>query len=132
MFNRIAVFVLAAFFLTAATILLATGLALLVPGTFLDAIWHLYEYRRAQLMPYGFVIGPVFLLLALLAWATAIGCWRRRRWGIWLAIGIFVDNAIGYIVQLFSGHWIEGGIGLVVSGLLVFGLLELSVRAKFR
>ena len=82
-------------------------------------------------MPYRGGVGPGFLLLSVVTGGAAIGCFKRRRWRMWFGVAIFMDNALSYIYQLFTRSIVEGGIGLVVSALLVFALLELSVRAGF-
>ncbi len=131
LFGRLAAYTLALFFLIATAVLFATGVALLLPGTPLDAIWHLYEYRRAQFMPFRWALGPVFLVLSLVTGMTSIGCFRRRRWGMWFAIGIFADNGLGYIYQLATGNFVAGAIGLTVSILLVIAILELMLHNRF-
>ncbi len=129
--SRLAAYTLAAFFFIATGVLFATGAALIVPGSPLDAVWHLYEYRRVQFMPFRWALGPVFLVLSLITGVTAVGCVRRRRWGLWFAIGIFVDNGLGYVYQLATGNFVQGAIGLVISALLVFAVLELMARGGF-
>jgi hypothetical protein len=58
----------------------------------LEAIWKLYPARRSLLMPYRMWLGPGFLVLAIVMASASIGCFRRRIWGWWLAIAIFVIN----------------------------------------
>ena len=130
--RKLVVYTFALFFLAATFVLVVTALALLWPGTVLDFIWHLYPGRRLQLLPYGSAIGPVFLVLSLITALASLGCWLRRKWGMWLALGIFVDNGLANIYQLFSGHFTEGAIGLVVMIALVYVLLQLSARGAFR
>ena len=60
----------------------------------LEVIWKLYPARRALLMPYRMWLGPGFLILAIVMVSASIGCFRRRIWGWWLAITIFVINGL--------------------------------------
>jgi hypothetical protein len=88
------VFLIAIFFAVASCILLNVGTALLLPGSKLGAIWVLYPARRSLLMPYRIWLGPEFLALAIGMIAASTGCFRQRKWGWWLAVGIFLVNGI--------------------------------------
>lgn len=95
-------FVLGLFFLLATAILLAAGTSLVLPGTALDAIWLLRPDRRAALTAWR--AGPAFLVLAVPMAAAAIGCFKRRPWARWLAIGILAVNGLGDAAQLAFGR----------------------------
>lgn len=129
--SKALVYLLAVFFLLATIVLVATAVALLIPGTPFDAIWHLYEHRRRELMPYAGVIAPVFLVIGALTGLASLGCFRRRRWGMWFALAIFIDNGLADAFQMFFGNFVSGAIGLAISMLLVFGVLQLSARGGF-
>jgi hypothetical protein len=116
------VFLIAIFFALASVILVSVGTALLVPGSPLDAIWRLYPARRALLMPHRAWLGPGFLALAVAMASASVGCFRRRRWGWWLAVAIFAANGLGDAIQLVMGHILEGGIGVAAAGAILFYL----------
>lgn len=97
----------------------------------LEAIWKLYPARRLLLMPYRMWLGPVFLILAIVMASASIGCFRRRIWGWWLAIAIFVVNGLSDAGQILIGHFLEGGIGVAVAGAILFYLSRPKVHETF-
>jgi len=125
------IFLIATFFAVASCILLSVGMALLLPGSKLEAIWVLYPARRSLLMPYRMWLGPGFLALAIGTIAASTGCFRQRKWGWWLAVGIFLVNGISDAGQILLGHFLEGGIGVAVAGAILLYLLQPKVRATF-
>jgi hypothetical protein len=122
---------IAIFFAIATCILLGVGLALLRPGSMLEVIWKLYPARRALLMPYRMWLAPGFLILAIVMVSASVGCFRRRIWGWWLAIAIFVINGLSDAGQILIGHFLEGSIGVAVAGAILFYLLRPKVRETF-
>jgi small multidrug resistance family-3 protein len=125
------VLLVAIFFAAATCILVGVGLALLMPGSRLESIWSLYPARRGLLMPYRMWLGPGFLLLAIIMALASIGCLRHRIWGWWLAIGIFLINGLSDAGQILLGHFLEGGIGVLVAGAILFYLSRPKVRGTF-
>lgn len=128
---RIAPILLGVFFAFATCILVSVGLALLFPDTGFETIWRLYEARRAMLMPYRAWLGPGFLALAAIMAAAFYGNFARDEWGRRLAIGIFAGNGLGDAVQLFTGHILEGTIGIVFAVALVVWLTRPATRALY-
>jgi hypothetical protein len=124
------ILLIAIFFALSTCIVLAAGAALLWPGTSLERIWSLYPARRAMLMPYRSVLGPLFLVLFPIMACASIGNFLNRRWGWWLAVGIFSANGLGDVIQLFMGRLIEGGIGVAVAGSILFYLTRLKIRQE--
>ena len=129
--TRAGVMLLGAFFCVATLILIAAGSALVWPDTFLEAVWKVYEARRATLMPYRQIAGPGFLALSLAMAAASAGCLGRHEWGRRLAIAIFAVNGASDVAQLILGHYLEGGIGVVAAGLLIFWLTRPLTRSVF-
>jgi hypothetical protein len=125
------IFAIAIFFAAASCILLIVGTALLLPGSKLEAIWALYPARRSLLMPYRIWLGPGFLTLAIEMIVASIGCFRHRKWGWWLAVGIFLVNGISDAGQILLGHRLEGGIGVAVAGAILLYLSQPNVRTTF-
>jgi hypothetical protein len=125
------VFLIAVFFAIATCILLGVGAALLFPGSTMEAIWRVYPARRALLMPYREWFGPGFLMLALAMVSASIGCFRLRKWGWWLALGMFAINGLSHVGQIALSHFLEGGIGVVAAGLILFYLSRPKVRRSF-
>jgi hypothetical protein len=91
-------------------------------------IWSIYPPRRAMLMPYRALLGPFFVLLAVIMAFASAGNFLNRRWGWWLAVGIFSANGVGDVVQLLGGRFIEGGVGVTVAGAILFYLTRPKVR----
>jgi hypothetical protein len=129
--RRSGIVLIAVFFAVATFILVAVGGALLFPGSTLEAIWRLYPVRRALLLPYRAWLAPGFLMLAVAMASASIGCFRLRKWGWWLAVTIFAINGLGDAIQIFLGHFPEGGVGVAVAGAVLFYLSRPMVRNSF-
>ena len=125
------IFVIAIFFAAATILIVTVGFALLFPGTFLEVVWSLYPARRALLMPYRLLLGPAFLLLSVAFAGASIGCLQHRKWGWWLAMGIFAVDGLGDAVQLAIGRLVEGGNGVAVAAAILFYLTRPFVRQAF-
>ena len=132
MIKRAGIILIAIFFAESAIILLITGAALLMPHTGFDVIWGLNEKRRILLMPYREYLAPAFPALAALMAAASIGCFARRKWGLWLAVAIFIVNGLTYVAQIFASHVLEGIVGVAVAGAVIVYLTRPTVRAAFR
>jgi hypothetical protein len=129
--RSLGVFLIALFFAIATCILLGVGTALLLPGSKLEVIWKLYPARRAVLMPYRVWLGPGFLILAIIMASASIGWFRRRIWEWWLAVVIFLINGLSDAGQILIGHFLEGGVGVAVAGVILFYLSRPHVRGAF-
>ena len=126
--RSLGVFLIALFFAIATCILLGVGTALLLPGSKLEIIWKLYPARRAMLMLYRVWLGPGFLILAIVMASASIGCFRRRIWGWWLAVVIFLINGLSDAGQILIGYFLEGGVGVAIAGVILFYLSRPHVR----
>jgi hypothetical protein len=124
----IGIFLIALFFAASTCVVLSVGTALVWQGTALDAVWDIYPSRRGMLMPWRSLLGPLFLGLAIPMAAASVGCFLRRRWGWWLAVLIFAANGAGDMVQLFLGRYVEGGVGVLAAGAILFYLMRPEVR----
>jgi hypothetical protein len=51
--------------------------------------------------------------------------------GWWLAVSIFLVNAISDAGQILLGHRLEGSIGVAVAGTILLYLAKPKVRATF-
>ena len=129
--SRATPILLGVFFALATLILVSVSTALFFPGTAAEIVWKAYEARRAMLMPYRVWLAPGFLALAMAMASASSGCFSRRSWGRHLAIAIFAVNGAGDVVQLALGNIVEGAIGVVAAGLLIFWLSRTSVKEAF-
>jgi hypothetical protein len=125
------IFLIAMFFAVATCVLVGVGTALLWPESKLEIIWALYPARRSLLMPYRVWLGPGFLALAIVMLSASIGCFRHRKWGWSLAVGIFLVNGASDTGQMLLGHFLEGGIGVAVAGAILLYLSRPRVRTTF-
>jgi hypothetical protein len=126
------IILIAVFFALATVILVSVGLALVFPGSALEAVWLAYPARRAILMPYRVWLGPGFLALAVIMAAASVGGFRQRRWGWWLAVAIFAVNGLSDAAQLLLGHIVEGGIGVLAAGAILFYLTRPGIKHAYR
>lgn len=107
------------------------GLTLALPGTAMDRIWILNPRAYKQLTPLGKEVGILFLLLAVTIATAAAGWFHRRVWGWRLAVAIIATQIAGDLLNIFLGHVIGGGIGVVIAGALLLYLLRAEVKAAF-
>jgi uncharacterized membrane protein YfcA len=107
------------FFLFAAGMALIAGITLLFTGAY------------SRLFPLRAVIGPLFLLLSALLIATAIGWFRRRKWGWTCALIIMALQLLGDFVNILVGEFVKGALGIAVVTVLLFYLLRRSTRRAF-
>lgn len=54
-----------------------------------------------------------------------------RIWGWWLTVAIFLVNGLSDVAQIFMGHFLERGIGVVAAGVILFYLSRSNVRGAF-
>ena len=122
-------FVLSALTAIATLVLVGVGFALLAPGSPLESIWLLYPARDRCLAPYKVLAE----LGAGAGGGLAAACrlLRRRRWGWVLAVVIFTVNGAGDVMQLVTGHPVEGGVGVAVAGAVLVYLFRPRIRAAF-
>lgn len=122
---------LGAFFAFAALMCTLAGLSLLMPGGMLDSIWLWKPEEHGLLIALGPWAGRGFLALAVAMAAASAGTFRRRRWGLWLAMTIFAANALGDAARIPAGAVWEGVIGIAVTGFILWWLSRASVRRQF-
>jgi hypothetical protein len=129
---RIAPNLVGAFSVLAALIAGTAGATLLFPGTPLDVIWAIRsDAVHAQMLALGWLAGAGLWLVALVAIATALGSFGRRRWAWWIAAVGMIANCLSDLVRLAGGGIIEGLLGLLIAGSILFWLTRPKVRAEF-
>jgi len=94
-------------------------------------IWRVAESKHALLLHYSDLVGPAFLLLAIVSVVASVGCYRRRRWGWWIAVAALAANGIGDAAQIFAGRPFEGIFGAEIAALILFWLTRKTVRNQF-
>jgi uncharacterized membrane protein (DUF2068 family) len=120
-----------AFFVFGATMTAYAAVTLLVPGTFLDALWALNKRGHAGLLLLGRTAAVLFVVLCVLMALAAFGWFRRRRWGWVLGVTIIAMNAVGDVVNLARGEGLKGVVGVLIAGLLLIYMTRSEVRGYF-
>ena len=124
--------VAAAFFLAAAY-LLVVGLIMLVrPGVISMA-------AGAELLGGLELAGPyMFLLVAVVGAAVAIGLWLLHRWARWLAILLAIIGIVlllpsvsSAVIDFRVGKLFWNGLGVMVRTMMVWYLFQLPVAEAF-
>ena len=108
-----------------------TVLALLVPGSALEAIWRLNPQAHAAFL----TMGPwAIVLMAVVTAAcagSAGGLWIRARWGHCLAVTLLIVNLVADTANaLLRGH-LRTLVGLPIAALLIAYLMSAGVRRQF-
>jgi hypothetical protein len=119
------------FLLWGATMASLAGTTLTWPGTVLDRVWVLNPTGYKQLSPFGSKAGILFITLAVVLAAAGIGWLKRLLWAWRLSIAIIATQVLGNIVNIMLGRTVEAGVGLIVSGALLFYLSRGRVRSAF-
>jgi hypothetical protein len=119
------------FLLFGALMATLAGVTLVWRGTALDRMWTLNPRAFRELAPHGNVVGIPFLLLGGTLTIAGIGWFKSRRWGWRLAVAVIATQIIGDLVNAFSGHAVEGGLGVAMAGALLLYLLSADVREAF-
>jgi hypothetical protein len=123
--------VVGVFFAVATGITLVTATSLLLPGSILDTMWRIKPEEHEQLLRAAVPASMGFFALAVIMAIASVGVFRRRHWGWWLAIAIFVTNGIGDAIRITLGAPAEGAVGVSVVVLILFWLIRRSVRELF-
>lgn len=120
----------AAFFAFGATMCaLAIGL-LLFPGSTLDSLWRLNPDARLAFESLGYWSVVLMLTIGTACLFAAIGLWRARPWGTWLAVIILSINMLGDLTNVFVRHDYRGLVGVPVAAAMIFFLLAYGHRSK--
>ena len=62
---------------------------------------------------------------------TSVGCFRRKRWGWLLAVAIFALNGLADAVRLLTGAVLEGLIGVIAAGAILYVLSRPKIKRAF-
>ncbi len=107
------------------------AITLLIPGTFLDALWALNKPGHEGLAALGRLGALPFVILSPMLGLASLGWFRRRRWGWILGITIIAINMGGDISQVAFGERGKGAVGVVIAGLLLAYMTTRGVRIYF-
>jgi hypothetical protein len=92
-------------------------------------MWRIKPAAHQQLLAMAPWTGIGFCLLAIAMALTSVGCFRRKRWGWTLAI--FAINGLADGTRLLSGEVLEGLVGVIAAGAILYALSRPNVRRAF-
>ncbi len=119
------------FFLAGTLISFVAGLSLLIPSAFFSGMWRLNPHGHEGLLRIGY--WAVVLLFAASASCaiTAVGLWKRRRWGHILAIVLIGVNLFSDLLNTILGTEPRAIVGVPIALLIILYLLTKRVRDYF-
>jgi hypothetical protein len=120
----------AAFFAFGAIMCALTAILLLFPGSALDWLWRLNPDALLAFQSLGYWSLVLMGTVGTACFFAAIGLWRAKPWGTWLALIILTINMLGDLTNVFVRHDYRGLIGVPVAGAMIFLLLTCGCRSK--
>jgi len=124
----IVVTVLIVLFVFGVTASLISIISLTFPGSFLEPVWKLNPRARegfARMGGWSILLMSVVCVTCLV---TAIGLWRRLRWGYWLAVLVLIINLVGNVINVLVGTDRRAIVGIPIVLLLLIYLLRSKDR----
>jgi uncharacterized membrane protein (DUF2068 family) len=119
---------LALFFAFGTSMCLLTAVLLFIPGTPLDSLWRFNPEAQSAFQSLGKASILLMLSVGTGCAFAAIGLWRDRPWGTWVALIILSVNILGDLLNAFARHDIRTLIGLPIGGAMIIYLVR--VRKK--
>jgi uncharacterized membrane protein (DUF2068 family) len=108
-----------------------SALSLLFPGSFLEAIWRLNPNARAGFSRIGTWAIVLMICVCIACTFTAVGLWRARLWGYWLAVVMLAVNLGGDVINVITGAEPRAAIGIPIAGVILVYLLRKKTRHHF-
>lgn len=108
-----------------------SAVSLTFPGSFLEPIWDLNPHARAGFSRIGSWAIVLMISVCIACLFTALGLWRRRSWGYWLAVVMLVVNLCGDVVNVITGIEPRAIIGIPIVGMILAYLLRKRTRYHF-
>lgn len=109
-----------------------SAVSLTFPGSFLEPIWRLNPNARTGFSSIGAWAIVLMIGVCIACTFTAVGLWRGRRWGYWLAVVMLFVNLGGSIVNVITGREARAIIGLPIVGAILVYLLRKRTRLHFK
>jgi len=103
---------------------------LLFPGSALDWLWRLNPDALLAFQSLGSWSLVLMGTVGIASLFAAIGLWRAKPWGVWLALIILSINMLGDLTNVFVRHDYRGLIGVPVAGAMIFLLLTCGHPSK--
>ena len=109
-----------------------SAVSLTFPGSFLEPIWRLNPNARRGFSSIGASAIVLMIGVGIACTLTAVGLWRGRRWGYWLAVVMLVVNLAGNVVNVISGTEPGAIIGIPIVGVILLYFLRKRTRYHFK
>ena len=109
-----------------------SAVSLTFPGSLLEPIWRLNPNAREGFSHAGGWAIAVMIGVCIACTFTAVGLWRGRRWGYWLAVVMLVVNLGGSIINISTGIEPRAIIGIPIVGAILAYLLRKRTRLHFK
>lgn len=110
---------------------LISVISLSFPGSFLEIVWRLNPHAREGFGRIGSWSVALMSVVCVTCLLTAIGLWRRLRWGYWFAIAMLLINLIGDTINVITGTERRAIIGIPIVLVLLIYLLRSKTREYF-
>lgn len=106
-----------------------SAVSLTFPGSFLEPIWRLNPNARAAFSNAGAWAIVLMIGVCIACTFTAVGLWRGRLWGYWLAV---VMNLGGNVVNVITGTEPRALIGIPIVVAILAYLIRKRTRYHFK
>jgi hypothetical protein len=120
----IGIVLLSSFFLFGVLASGVSALMLLLPGTPLDALWRLNPHAREGFLTMGRWAVVLMFAVCFACATAALGLWRCKGWGRWMAIAILSVNLVGDTVNSFVARDWRTLIGVPIASLMILYLFR--------
>jgi hypothetical protein len=122
---------LSIFFLAGAAVSLIASVSLLLPNSFLKALWRINPRAHENLSSLGLWSVLLLVTVSMFCAAASFGLWWTSRWGYRLAVGLITVNLIGDVANVLLGTEPRAIVGVPVAAAILFYLLSRRVRRLF-
>jgi uncharacterized membrane protein (DUF2068 family) len=96
---------------------------LLSPGSPLDSLWRLNPHAHQGFASMGAWAVLLMAGVCVACTTAAIGLWRCKPWGLWIALAILSINLMGDTANAFLAHDQRTLIGLPIGIAMIVYLL---------
>jgi hypothetical protein len=119
------------FFLVGSLISITASASLFFPGSFLEPMWSVNPRAHKHLSELGPLAGVLLLAVSMFCTISAIGLWRRAKWGRKIAIGLIAINLVGDLANASLGTEPRAIVGVPIALAILVYLLSKRVRDYF-
>jgi len=117
--RSIAIALLSFFFVFGASMSGLATVMLVMPGTMLDSLWRFNPQARIGLATLGQFAVFLMLIVCAACMSAAIGLWRCRAWGLWIAVVLLSTNLVGDVLNAAIHHDFRTLIGVPIAAVML-------------